>query len=85
MPCSAGWSALAKRQTGPWQIPAQPSDFVGRREDLAGLLAMFDKGAAIVAARGLGGVGKTTLAQALARRLAERFPDGQVFLDLHAA
>jgi tetratricopeptide (TPR) repeat protein len=74
-----------RRPRGPWQVPAPPADFVGRRDDLAALLDGFDAGAAIVGARGLGGVGKTTLALVLAQRLADRFPDGQVFLDLRGA
>src|SRR5262249_10614196 len=63
------------RPRGPWQAPPPPADSVGRSEDLAALLASFDGGAAIVGARGLGGVGKTALACVLARRLAERYPD----------
>lgn len=37
----------------------------------------------ICAVDGMAGVGKTTLAVHAGHRLAERFPDGQVFLDLH--
>lgn len=71
-----------RRPRGPRQVPPPPADFVGRADDLAALMAGCDKGVAIVAARGLGGVGKTTLALALARALATRYPDGQIYLDL---
>ncbi len=71
-----------RRTLGPWQVPPPPADFLGRSEDIAIFLAHFDKGAAILGIHGLGGVGKTTLALVLAQRLAGRYPDGQIFLDL---
>ena len=66
----------------PHQIPAPPQDFIGRDDELAKLLAHFDRGATITGLRGLGGVGKTALAYVVAERLRGRFPDGQIMVDL---
>jgi tetratricopeptide (TPR) repeat protein len=73
---------VGERPRGPWQIGPPPPDFTGRDSELTTLLASFETGVTIVGARGLGGVGKTTLALALAQRLAARFPDGQIYIDL---
>ena len=37
----------------------------------------------ISAVAGMAGIGKTALAVYVGHRLAERFPDGQLFVDLH--
>ena len=46
------------------------------------LLAGFDRGATITGLRGMGGIGKTALAYALAEKLTERYPDGQILVEL---
>ena len=66
----------------PHQIPAPPPDFTGRESELAGLLEAQASGACISGLRGLGGVGKSALAFKLAAALAERYPDGQLFIDM---
>ncbi|MFA6373755.1 MAG: NB-ARC domain-containing protein, partial [Methanothrix sp.] len=66
----------------PWQIPLPPKDFTGRSEDLGKILAEFERGATITGLRGMGGIGKTAIALVLAQRLKDRFPDGQLFIDL---
>jgi tetratricopeptide (TPR) repeat protein len=66
----------------PHQIPLPPLDFTGRDEELQELLGIFERGAPIIGLRGLGGVGKSALAFALAERLKDRFPDGQLFVSL---
>jgi tetratricopeptide (TPR) repeat protein len=66
----------------PHQIPAPPSDFTGRKVELEDLLANFDKGATITGLQGMGGIGKTALALVLAENLKDRFPDGQIFIEL---
>jgi tetratricopeptide (TPR) repeat protein len=66
----------------PRQIPAPPKDFIGRIEEIVDLLAGFKGGATITGLRGMGGIGKTALALVLAEKLASRFPDGQLFLEL---
>ena len=66
-------------------IPAPPRDFTGRESDLNVMLAAFERGATISGVRGLGGVGKTALACKLAERLAPRYPDGSLFVELYGA
>ncbi len=68
------------------QLPSPPSDFTGRERELKQLLAAVESGnVKIGALQGMGGVGKTALALALADRIKERCPDAQIFLDLKGA
>lgn len=74
----------------PHQLPAPVQHFIGRGEQvglLAGLVERDHTGEsrtlAIAAVDGMAGVGKTALAVHVAHRLAGRFPDGQLFIDLH--
>ena len=67
---------------GPHQIPPPPQDFTGREDDIRDILASFDRGATITGLRGMGGVGKTALALVLAEKLAGRFPDGQILVEM---
>jgi tetratricopeptide (TPR) repeat protein len=66
------------------QLPTPPADFTGREEDLNFLRSRLAEGGtgAIFGLRGMGGVGKTTLALKLASELKPRFPDAQIYLDL---
>lgn len=68
-----------------YQIPAPPADFVGREDELEQLLAQFQRGAAISGVRGMGGVGKSTLAFKLAQQVDADYPDAQVYVDLRGA
>jgi tetratricopeptide (TPR) repeat protein len=63
----------------PAQLPADLAGFVGRHAQLAALDAMP---AAAVIISGPAGVGKTALAVRWARRNRQRFPDGQLYVDL---
>lgn len=69
------------------QLPAAAATFVGREAHLLQLdVAMVgeEPGAPwIVAIDGPPGVGKTALALRLAHQVKERFPDGQMYVDLH--
>lgn len=62
-------------------ISADP-DFTGRDDELDALAEQVTRG--VLAIDGMAGIGKTTLAVELAHRLAARFPDGQLFIDLQA-
>jgi DNA-binding SARP family transcriptional activator len=88
-------AAEAERQpdTGPAGLPAQlPADlsmFTGRREELARAMALQENPPGAPAAvtvctiSGTAGVGKTTLAVHWAHHVRDRFPDGQLYLNLH--
>ncbi|WP_149184015.1 BTAD domain-containing putative transcriptional regulator [Streptomyces sp. TRM49041] len=73
----------------PSQMPAEPTDYVGRTAELERLdrllLAPGERGGQVPAAliTGLPGVGKTALALHWAHRVRGRFPDGQLYVDLH--
>lgn len=66
----------------PRQLPAGPQRLVGRDGLLAQLDSLVDDGGRLIVLHGAGGSGKTALAVDWARRRAERFPDGQLFVDL---
>lgn len=72
----------------PRQLPAGGRHFVGRAAELASLdkFLIDERGAAstvlITAIDGTPGVGKTTLALRWAHLLADRYPDGQLYVNL---
>src|SRR5262249_42843357 len=70
-------------------LPRDIAAFTGRSDELehlTGWAATDDPaaGVKICAVSGMAGVGKTTFAVHAAHQLAARFPDGQIFLPLHA-
>ncbi|MFJ2952750.1 ATP-binding protein [Streptomyces sp. NPDC087226] len=71
--------AVRRGPAGVGAFPRGVDDFVGRREELA-RLAGLTGGVAVVS--GAPGTGKTTLALHAARQSADRFPDGQLLVDL---
>ncbi|MDX3383371.1 tetratricopeptide repeat protein [Streptomyces niveiscabiei] len=66
----------------PNQLPPAHLLFTGRTEHLARLDAALDGERAISAIIGTAGVGKTALAVHWAHRVADRFPDGSLYVNL---
>ena len=68
---------------GPAELPAAPRVFTGRDDDVHHLLAALDGPGRVCAIAGPGGIGKSALALHVAHLLATRFPDGQLYVNLH--
>ncbi|MFJ4617015.1 AfsR/SARP family transcriptional regulator [Streptomyces sp. NPDC088812] len=76
----------------PSQLPPDVADFVGREEQIAWTVAVLAGSGTpertappIGVITGRSGTGKTALAVHAGHRMADRFPDGRLFLDLRAA
>jgi DNA-binding SARP family transcriptional activator len=94
-PPSAPASALAPASVPagpaklvPRQLPAATWHFTGRAEELKALTGLLDmaegnqKATFIGAVSGMPGIGKTALALHWAHMIADRFPDGQLYVNL---
>ncbi|GIJ64632.1 AfsR/SARP family transcriptional regulator [Virgisporangium aurantiacum] len=69
----------------PRQLPADPGEFTGRTEELRHLdtiVSADDRRTVATVITGAAGVGKTALAVHWAHRVAGRFPDGQLYVNL---
>ena len=72
----------------PAQMPASVGHFVGRDAELAALseaLPAPDDEPRMLLVSGAGGLGKTALAVRWAHAVADRFPDGQILVDLRGS
>jgi DNA-binding SARP family transcriptional activator/predicted negative regulator of RcsB-dependent stress response len=86
-------AASASDTPPPAQLPADIGDFTGRESQVGSLCDMLTgHGAAggpgavpIAFVAGAGGLGKTTLAIHAAHQIRDRFPDGQLYVDLLGA
>ena len=69
----------------PAQLPPEVAGFAGRAAELQwldGLLPAALTGSPLALITGSAGIGKTTLAVRFGRRVASRFPDGQLYVNL---
>ncbi|MET0236932.1 MAG: BTAD domain-containing putative transcriptional regulator [Kibdelosporangium sp.] len=86
---SARREVMAHRQVKPrCELPRDVPDFTGRTAEVARLRELSRTaatGVPVAVIDGAAGVGKTALATHVAHRIANRFPDGQLFLDLGQA
>ncbi|MEU8870154.1 BTAD domain-containing putative transcriptional regulator [Streptomyces javensis] len=83
------WLPLAAGHLArPAQLPVDLATFTGRQAELDQIQALLPSDGTppatvlINAIGGMAGVGKTTLAVHLAHRLAHRYPDGQLYINL---
>jgi DNA-binding SARP family transcriptional activator/Tfp pilus assembly protein PilF len=80
--------ARPARREVPAQLPADVRGFVGREAELAELDGLLSTEAPVaispmtLVVAGTAGVGKTALAVRWAHRVRDRFPDGQLYVDL---
>ncbi|MEU6087862.1 BTAD domain-containing putative transcriptional regulator [Streptomyces sp. NPDC047085] len=73
--------AMPERRV-PRQLPSVPRRFVGRDDELRRLDSCLRTAEPLALIVGPAGVGKSALALHWAHRVADRFPDGQLYLDL---
>ncbi|MCW2542390.1 MAG: hypothetical protein JWN95_4115 [Frankiales bacterium] len=80
------WREGRQHRDVPAQRPGGNGRFDGRADELDQLLqwvAPAAGAATVIVIDGNAGVGKTMLAQGFLDRIASRYPDGQLYLDLH--
>ncbi len=75
-------TAGTRHREVPAQLPVDVRGFVGREDELAELNGL-EAPVRICAVTGTAGVGKTALAVRWAHAVRDRFPDGQLYVDLH--
>ncbi len=83
---TAPYLSAVEDAASPRQLPLDVRGFTGRQAELHMLDRLLSQRSGlttIVTLSGMGGAGKTALAVHWAHRAAGRFPDGQLYLDLH--
>ncbi len=82
-------AAIGPSQTATAALPFDLDDFTGRTAQVDQLTKVLDDAAGravtLSAIGGMGGVGKTALAVHAARLMADRFPDGRLYLNLRGS
>ncbi|GII63740.1 hypothetical protein Skr01_38250 [Sphaerisporangium krabiense] len=82
-----GTERTAGRDTpaAPNHLPRRVNDFTGREAEVVRLVRTADTGVVLIdAIDGMAGVGKTALAVHVAHELTATYPDGQLYVNLHA-
>jgi len=78
---AAAPAPLPPQREAPGNLPLQLTDLIGREAEIGAALALLER-ARLVTLVGPGGVGKSKLALAIARRLEGRYPGGSWLLEL---
>ncbi|MFI8807069.1 AfsR/SARP family transcriptional regulator [Micromonospora chalcea] len=85
-PERGGAVTSSARRVHPRHLPRNTADFIGRRELVERMLAEIgssgDEAPTVRVIDGMAGSGKTLFALHLAHLLSDRYPDGQLFIDL---
>jgi DNA-binding SARP family transcriptional activator/tetratricopeptide (TPR) repeat protein len=85
-PLPAARAAPERGPVRPAQLPSDLTGFAGRADQLDQLDALLTRNASAIvisAIAGTAGVGKTALAVHWAHQVRDRFPDGQLYVNLH--
>ncbi|MGW0434774.1 tetratricopeptide repeat protein [Micromonospora sp. NPDC003197] len=69
----------------PFQLPPPPAMLVGREAETARLYEVTTNAGAVCLVQGAGGIGKSALTLHFAHRVADRYPGGCLYADLHGA
>jgi hypothetical protein len=82
-----GQSAVLAPQpfSKPYQLPFSLPDFTGREDALETITRQIAKNShrhCVIGLHGMGGIGKTTLAVAIAHAVKAKYPDGQLHIDV---
>ncbi|MEU6348987.1 tetratricopeptide repeat protein [Streptomyces sp. NPDC047072] len=80
-PGARGTARPAPTGPTPAQLPPDLPTFAARRQELAQITTQSTTRIALIT--GMGGIGKTTLAIHWSHRASHRYPDGQLYADLH--
>ncbi|MCH5675074.1 BTAD domain-containing putative transcriptional regulator [Streptomyces sp. CME 23] len=81
----AGPPPPAPNKPAPAQLPPPPAHFTGRTAETETLLAAAAQLPPLTVITGMPGIGKTALALHVAHAVKNRFPDGQLYINLHGA
>jgi len=81
---TASGNAVSRPPMNPRELPADVTPFYGRADTLRTLDGLLEgrSSTTLVALCGTAGVGKTALAVHWAHRVAKRFPDGQLYINM---
>ncbi|MEU3339203.1 BTAD domain-containing putative transcriptional regulator [Streptomyces sp. NPDC002144] len=82
---AGGHTDPAPNPPAPAQLPPPPAHFTGRAPEIRTLLDSDAQLPPLTVITGMPGIGKTALALHVAHALKNRFPDGQLYINLHGA